>query len=85
MNTLQQASKVYKAFKKGGPSFGAWQVRLHCLQVTFIQLTSRDRCFRAPIMPEQSLAPVLIGYVLTQNTETSMVHSYCLTFDSHCV
>ncbi|KAF2034833.1 Phosphoenolpyruvate/pyruvate domain-containing protein [Setomelanomma holmii] len=26
MNTLQEASKVYKAFKKGGPSFGGWQM-----------------------------------------------------------
>lgn len=27
MNTLQEGSKVYKALKNGGPSFGAWQVR----------------------------------------------------------
>jgi hypothetical protein len=26
MNSLQEASSIYKAFKKGGPSFGAWQV-----------------------------------------------------------
>jgi hypothetical protein len=26
MNTLQEASRVYKAFKNGGPSFGGWQV-----------------------------------------------------------
>ncbi|KAJ4296530.1 hypothetical protein N0V90_006575 [Kalmusia sp. IMI 367209] len=26
MNPLQEASKVFKAFKKGGPSFGAWQM-----------------------------------------------------------
>ncbi|KAF1840726.1 Phosphoenolpyruvate/pyruvate domain-containing protein [Cucurbitaria berberidis CBS 394.84] len=26
MNTLQEASKLYKAFKKGGPSFGGWQM-----------------------------------------------------------
>jgi hypothetical protein len=27
MNSLQEASRIFKAFKKGGPSFGAWQVR----------------------------------------------------------
>lgn len=27
MNTLQESSRIYKAFKKGGPSFGGWQVR----------------------------------------------------------
>lgn len=26
MNTLQESSKIYKAFQKGGPSFGAWQM-----------------------------------------------------------
>ena len=26
MNTLQEASRIYKAFQKGGPSFGGWQV-----------------------------------------------------------
>ncbi|KAF2120585.1 Pyruvate/Phosphoenolpyruvate kinase-like domain-containing protein [Lophiotrema nucula] len=26
MNSLQEASRIYKAFKKGGPSFGAWQM-----------------------------------------------------------
>ncbi|KAF1936071.1 Phosphoenolpyruvate/pyruvate domain-containing protein [Clathrospora elynae] len=26
MNTLQEASRVYKALKKGGPSFGGWQM-----------------------------------------------------------
>ncbi|KAF2745216.1 Phosphoenolpyruvate/pyruvate domain-containing protein [Sporormia fimetaria CBS 119925] len=26
MNTLQQASRIYKALHKGGPSFGAWQM-----------------------------------------------------------
>lgn len=26
MNSLQQASRIYKAFQKGGPTFGAWQM-----------------------------------------------------------
>ncbi|EOA82099.1 hypothetical protein ACJQWK_05574 [Exserohilum turcicum] len=26
MNTLQEASRIYKAFQKGGPSFGGWQM-----------------------------------------------------------
>ncbi|KAF2706773.1 Phosphoenolpyruvate/pyruvate domain-containing protein [Pleomassaria siparia CBS 279.74] len=26
MNSLQGASRIFKAFKKGGPSFGAWQM-----------------------------------------------------------
>ncbi|KAF1915181.1 Pyruvate/Phosphoenolpyruvate kinase-like domain-containing protein [Ampelomyces quisqualis] len=26
MNTLQEASKIYQAFQKGGPSFGGWQM-----------------------------------------------------------
>jgi hypothetical protein len=26
MNTLQEASRIYKAFQKGGPTFGGWQV-----------------------------------------------------------
>ncbi|KAI4660291.1 uncharacterized protein J4E78_004992 [Alternaria triticimaculans] len=26
MNTLQEASRVYKAFQKGGPTFGGWQM-----------------------------------------------------------
>ncbi|KAF2638162.1 Phosphoenolpyruvate/pyruvate domain-containing protein [Massarina eburnea CBS 473.64] len=26
MNSLQEASRVFKAFKKGGPSFGGWQM-----------------------------------------------------------
>ncbi|KAF2472017.1 Phosphoenolpyruvate/pyruvate domain-containing protein [Lindgomyces ingoldianus] len=26
MNSLQEASRIYKTFKKGGPSFGAWQM-----------------------------------------------------------
>lgn len=25
-NPLQQASRIFQAFKKGGPTFGAWQV-----------------------------------------------------------
>lgn len=28
MNTLQEGSRVYKALKKGGPSFGGWQVSM---------------------------------------------------------
>jgi hypothetical protein len=28
MNTLQEASTIYKTFKKGGPAFGGWQVRM---------------------------------------------------------
>ena len=27
MNSLQEASTIYKVFKKGGPAFGGWQVR----------------------------------------------------------
>jgi hypothetical protein len=27
MNTLQDRSTTYKAFKKGGPALGGWQVR----------------------------------------------------------
>ncbi|ORY13470.1 Pyruvate/Phosphoenolpyruvate kinase-like domain-containing protein [Clohesyomyces aquaticus] len=26
MNSLQEASRIYKAFQKGGPTFGAWQM-----------------------------------------------------------
>jgi 4-hydroxy-2-oxoheptanedioate aldolase len=26
MNTLQEASTIYKAFKKGGPAFAGWQM-----------------------------------------------------------
>ncbi|KAF2266862.1 Phosphoenolpyruvate/pyruvate domain-containing protein [Lojkania enalia] len=26
MNSLQEASRIFKAFKKGGPNFGAWQM-----------------------------------------------------------
>ncbi|KAF2002927.1 Phosphoenolpyruvate/pyruvate domain-containing protein [Amniculicola lignicola CBS 123094] len=26
MNSLQEASRIYRAFKKGGPTFGAWQM-----------------------------------------------------------
>ncbi|KAH8629431.1 hypothetical protein IG631_16688 [Alternaria alternata] len=26
MNTLQEASRIYKAFQKGRPTFGGWQV-----------------------------------------------------------
>ncbi|KAF2731177.1 Phosphoenolpyruvate/pyruvate domain-containing protein [Polyplosphaeria fusca] len=26
MNSLQEASRIYKAFKRGGPTFGAWQM-----------------------------------------------------------
>lgn len=33
MNTLQEASKFYKALKTGGPSFGAWQVHYNNSEV----------------------------------------------------
>jgi 4-hydroxy-2-oxoheptanedioate aldolase len=26
MNTLQEASRIYKAFQEGRPTFGGWQV-----------------------------------------------------------
>jgi hypothetical protein len=33
MNTLQEVSTIYKAFKRGGPAFGGWQVGRYCLTV----------------------------------------------------
>jgi hypothetical protein len=39
MNTLQEASKIYNAFKKGGPSFGGWQVLKSTSIVQLDQLT----------------------------------------------
>jgi 4-hydroxy-2-oxoheptanedioate aldolase len=27
MNTLQEASSLFKTFKRGGPAFGGWQVQ----------------------------------------------------------
>lgn len=28
LNSLQEVSRVFRAFVKGGPSFGAWQVAM---------------------------------------------------------
>jgi hypothetical protein len=33
MNTLQESSRIYRAFKKGGPTFGGWQVRNYPMSI----------------------------------------------------
>jgi hypothetical protein len=57
MNTLQEASKVYKSFQKGGPSFGAWQVRLSTSQTVIRELmyTSSDAPRYQPCSRDSSL------------------------------
>lgn len=73
MNTLQEASKIYNAFKKGGPSFGGWQVLASALTSHSFWLMKSFRCFQARIMPAQLLALEWTGYALTLNMETLMV------------
>jgi hypothetical protein len=55
MNTLQEKSKIYNAFKKGGPSFGGWQVNTGVIIFYFNRLTRIRRCFQARTMPVQLL------------------------------
>jgi hypothetical protein len=55
MNTLQEKSKIYNAFKKGGPSFGGWQVHISIAQILVTILIKMRRCFQARTMPVQLL------------------------------
>lgn len=75
MNTLQEASKIYNAFKKGGPSFGGWQVFTYALKFHSFWLMKSLRCFQARIMLAQLLALEWTGCALTLNMETLMVTS----------
>ena len=73
MNTLQERSTIYKAFKKGGPALGGWQVRLLIVLSFLLILTLFDRCCQEQITLAQLPVLASIGSVLTANTATSMV------------
>src|SRR5690242_1271548 len=68
MNTLQEASTIYKAFKKGGPAFGGWQVRNQTSSSTLFILIRVIRCFLERTIPERLLVQASIGFVSTVNT-----------------
>jgi hypothetical protein len=73
MNTLQERSTIYKAFKKGGPALGGWQVRLLIVLSFLLILTLFDRCCQEQTILVQLPVLASIGSVLTANTATSMV------------
>lgn len=73
MNTLQEASTIYKAFKKGGPAFGGWQVRQTVTLLILCVLIHLARCFLEPTIPEQLLVQVSTGSVLTVSMATLTV------------
>lgn len=73
MNTLQEASTIYKAFKNGGPAFGGWQVREPILLWISIVLTLTYRCYLGQITLELLPVLVLIGSAWTVNMVTLTV------------
>jgi len=71
MNTLQEGSRVYKAFKKGGPSFGAWQVRsMHSKPKWYHDTKVHGRCSQERIMLEPLLVQEWTGFASTPSTAT---------------
>lgn len=73
MNTLQEASTIYKSFKKGGPAFGGWQVRGVLSPLISWLLNFAIRCCLERTTLEQLPVQVLIGSALTASTAISMV------------
>jgi hypothetical protein len=73
MNSLQEASRIYKAFKKGGPSFGAWQVRSSRGDQRSDLPDGKARCSPGRTILEPLPALGLTGYVWMASMETLMV------------
>lgn len=73
MNTLQEASTIYKAFKRGGPAFGGWQVRPYIPLPMLCILIWWIRCFLERTTLEPLLVQESIGFALTVNMVTSTV------------
>jgi hypothetical protein len=81
MNTLQERSTIYKAFKKGGPALGGWQVWLLIMLPMLLVLTPINRCCLEQTTLVQLPVLASIGSVLTANTATSMV---CILHQKTC-